>query len=77
MSNSSKLIIVDFYIPTADDPAFDHMVTHDLNLLVNFGGGLRTTDQWCSLIEAAGLSISNTLTAQSSPLFLMETIRTQ
>lgn len=73
MTKDSKLVIVDFYIPQPDDPSYAFMVANDLNLLVNFGGGLRTKSQWCDLASAAGLAVEDFLTASSSPLFLMET----
>jgi len=72
MSTNDKLLILDFYIPEADDPVYPYMVFNDLNLLVNTGGGSRSIECWHQLIESAGFNINQFLTEPPSPLFLIE-----
>ncbi|NQZ10409.1 MAG: hypothetical protein HRT35_24920, partial [Algicola sp.] len=74
INQTSKLLILDFCIPGADHPAYPSMVANDLNLLVNFGGASRTTEQWYHVVESAGLKIQKFDTAPNSVLFLLEAV---
>lgn len=74
MGESAKLLLIDFLIPKPDHPTYKTIVYNDLNLLLAFGGGNRTEEQWQKLIERAGFTLSEILPACYPSLLSLITV---
>lgn len=80
MNADSKLFIFDFFVPDAQmikqNPAytdvFQQVVAHDLNLLVNFGGGIRSVSDWHQVLDNAGFKVEALITSEQSPMCLIQ-----
>jgi hypothetical protein len=55
LEGDARLLIWDAVMPEPDDPRYTMATVNDLNLLMCFGGGLRTRTYWKVLLERSGL----------------------
>lgn len=77
MSIGSKLLVIDFYIPSTEDELYKFSVLSDTALHLTFGGANRTINEWNELICQSKLNIENiqyspTDSHSVMPLFIME-----
>ena len=79
MRRNSRLIVVDYLIPTKAHPNYTNAVLSDVFLLPTFGGCVYTEEKWRELITQAGFKVEQfEITAPSEeggptlPLFIGE-----
>ncbi len=63
MGENGTLLVIDFLIPKPEHPTYQTIVFNDLNLLMAFGGGNRTEDEWQKLIEQGGFTLNKVIPA--------------
>jgi hypothetical protein len=59
MGPQAKLLVIELVLPLAFDPAFGTLL--DLNMLVMSGGRERTQEEYRSLFEASGFSLTRVI----------------
>lgn len=74
MNKTSRLLILDFFIAEPGHPSHAFSVANDLNLMVAFGGGSRSSEQWHDLVARAGLTVQSLVSTPPSPAFLLEAV---
>jgi hypothetical protein len=69
MKQDSRLLLVEFIVPDGGKASFTRLF--DLNMLVMNGGRERTSAEFCSLLDSAGLRLTR-IVPTLSPLFVLE-----
>jgi hypothetical protein len=69
MSTQAKLLVIEMVLPLAADPAFGSLL--DLNMLVMSGGRERTQEEYRSLFEASGFSLTRVIPTLA-PMSILE-----